>query len=641
MLRKSVSNIENAIKTPNPQFSMRTQAVLAATTSAKKDDVKTRTSIVLVPAEGSSTGEDSSIEFLADKNIAVMMVTAKSAIGFTMQTLGTIYPTAREGDQTASNERTLFEVVETKNQELKAVPGDIGEFWVLKQAPDLTMTQTEGSKEFFELAQGMPDRADELRVEEEKERQRAATEQQKIQGERLKEGYSKEGEGAAAGYSMDDDGNVYPVSYKGPVLNDLRDRVRFGRRVMGKLRFAHLAAPEHYLGTGKDALERLRLTFATAHFGALPAYFQKSLELMEVVDQFAITKYPKRDASVMGGSDMPSSMDYKMFSVMDFRQQTSGDNVQGKQFANMGDLNTMVAALRNYELYAVARFNPAFKGVCDESIELLRPTQDSPFLSVAKDVLRFQVERVVFAFHSEVANNPISDTGLPLKEPEECAALLKHRLKRALSDTSFTTSDRFPHHLFYRPNGIFSRIKNPTFGGGGGGSPSDKEVKGGKVKSEDSGEDEKEEKREKKKQKKNKEERKKERIKEEAVVKKEGGGAGRGSRGGGGAVNGASAAESKESDGGGGGAAPRATLWCANHIAGLCGIKGRNGSIVSCSPTNGKVCSFVHPDELKEVPINSAKNAAQFLSRLHVPEKRQIGLDLGAFIDGHEDRFAA
>ena len=356
----------------------------------------------------------------------------------------------------------------------------------------------------------------------------------------------------------------------------------------------------------------------------------------------------------MSGRDMPHSMDYKMFSVMDFRQHTSGDNVQGKQFVNMGDLSTMIAVLRNYELYAVARFNPAFKDVCEESIELLRPTQDSPFLKVSKDVLRFQVERAVFTFHSEVANSRTSDTGLAMKEPAECAALLKHRLKSALADLSFTTSDLFPHHLFYRQNGLFSRVKNPTSGGVGGASSSeskDANREGGKVNREESGEDENGEKREKKRRR-NKDKKKAGGVKEEAttttVFKKEQGGevntgrGGVGKSGGGGAVK-ASATESKEPDGGTGGGVtpPRATLWCANHIAGLCGIKGRNGAPVKCSPTNGRTCSFEHPNELKMVPIHSAKSAAQFLSRLNVHEKRQIGQDLASFIDGHEDRFAA
>ena len=43
--------------------------------------------------------------------------------------------------------------------------------------------QTEGSREFFELAQGMPDRADELRVEEEKERQEKERQEEELREE--------------------------------------------------------------------------------------------------------------------------------------------------------------------------------------------------------------------------------------------------------------------------------------------------------------------------------------------------------------------------------------------------------------------------------------------------------------------------
>jgi hypothetical protein len=605
-----------------PTRSVEAEQLLAVTTPLSPTDLKTATSLILSQNLFSEIGKSP---------ISILMVTSRTPL--VLQLIGTI-SSIPEGDQYQSSERGLFDMANPAELMYRA-PDDILDFWGVKSREDADVANTPGASALLKLILDIPAASEMLSAIEDERIALAEANEKAKQGERLRDGFNRDGDGVAAGFSLDSDHNSYYIVYKGTALNEFRDGVRYPRRMMGKDRFLALAQPLHYLVKGSTLLSGLRGLWQQNAYASIEHF--RSLTLMGLVDQLAISKSVDRDEKMMAGI-FPVSLDYRASTLLDYRAATSQDSVSGTQFASVADLRIIAACLEGLEYYLVARLSVDFKGVMADSRELLLYSHDSPYLLLSADMLRYIVERAIHNFQREVAVGILSDLRvspqsevMPMKTPSDCAALLKQRLHNSLCDKAVFEKDPWPHNQFYRPDGTASRILNINSGGVST-HPPKKVVKDAAATVIEPGKNSKLSKKDSKQK------------REVSMVKTELAKKGKARK-----VSGDDRAgvvsEQKSDDDESPDPQPSKTArpapFCANFVASLCKIKRPNGLVYSCTPYAGKDCKFVHPVDLKAMTVLQAKSCATFLEACtDDPARKRAGIELRVFIDANPNSFS-
>ena len=258
------------------------------------------------------------------------------------------------------------------------------------------------------------------------------------------------------------DGNLFKVPFKGREVAEFVQNSTFAIRIMGAEKFRQVSSNKLFSAKGEDIRGELVERFQAGVekddqelFGTLSfTSFVMGLKIWD--DAEAFERFSRGEVT----------SDWSRLSLAHFAPKAGGSTsgVGGRELVTVGDLTELTLWLNNLEWTLMWLAGRHFKGVTGSAREKLLPVQDSPFLDVSADYLRFKLEVAFRKFAAKVRKGESGvSTGGFLKIPAEVAKHLQACFDAALADE--TSPNRvYPHSLWLASELGWRSIVHPEFG---------------------------------------------------------------------------------------------------------------------------------------------------------------------------------
>ena len=287
---------------------------------------------------------------------------------------------------------------------------------------------------------------------------------QQQNGERAGPTFTPEGKGLWA----DEDGNTWPLPFKGIQAARFVQQSTFMIRIMGKERLRRVASNRLYDVSGASIRAELLERFRSGEGGTVNDDFHND-------DLFKSLSYTRFVTGLKLWDDLGAferlchgvvTSDWAQLSLAHFGPSAGSRGVGGTAPVSVPELMELGLWLRNLEWTFMWLGGQHFHRVTESARSKLLPVQGSQYMTMSTYYLRFQLEGAIRKFVNGVRKGDSrAPAGRFLRDPVQVAAFLGTCLDDALLTNKGGPHRAYPHALWQADsvNGFLS-IEHPEFG---------------------------------------------------------------------------------------------------------------------------------------------------------------------------------